>query len=128
VNPDRANVMNDKSTMNKILEYMALSKPMVQFNLTEGRFSAAGASLYARHNDTKDFALKLCSLLDDEPLRRRMGEIGRRRVEGELAWQHQVPKLLAAYDMAFAVTAAPALLGPDDELDEEGGPETGRRL
>jgi len=128
VNPDRANVMNDKSTMNKILEYMALGKPIVQFNLTEGRFSAGGASLYARHNDTQDFALKLGTLLDDEPLRRRMGDIGRRRVEGELAWQHQVPKLLAAYDMAFAPSGAPALLGPDEELDEEGGPDTGQRL
>jgi glycosyltransferase involved in cell wall biosynthesis len=125
VNPDRANVMNDKSTMNKILEYMALGKPIVQFNLTEGRFSAGGSSLYARPNDTQDFAHQLCALLDDEALRRRMGEIGRRRVEGELAWQHQVPKLLAAYDMAFAGRAKTALLG---DLDKAGGPDTGHRL
>jgi len=101
VNPDRANAMNDKSTMNKILEYMALGKPIVQFHLTEGQFSAGDASLYARHNDTADFAQKLSALLDDEPLRIRMGQIGRQRVEGELAWHHQVPNLLAAYDKAF---------------------------
>jgi len=102
VNPDRANEMNDKSTMNKILEYMALAKPIVQFDLTEGRYSAGDASLYARPNDTRDFAEQLSALLDDPERRRRMGEIGRARVEGELAWHHQVPKLLAAYDKAFA--------------------------
>ena len=101
LNPDRANPMNDKSTMNKILEYMALGKPIVQFDLTEGRFSAGDASLYAKPNDIEDFARRIVELLDDAPRRAVMGESGRRRVEGELAWHHQVPKLLAAYDRAF---------------------------
>jgi glycosyltransferase involved in cell wall biosynthesis len=101
VNPDRANAMNDKSTMNKILEYMALGKPIVQFDLTEGRHSAGDASLYARANDTRDFAMKLCELLDDPERRRTMGAIGRQRVPPELAWHHQVPPLLAAYDVAL---------------------------
>ena len=101
VNPDRANPMNDKSTMNKIIEYMALGKPIVQFDLTEGRFSAGDASLYARQNDTEDFARKLCELLDDEPRRAAMGASGRKRVEGELAWHHQVPTLLQAYATAL---------------------------
>jgi glycosyltransferase involved in cell wall biosynthesis len=100
VNPDRANDMNDKSTMNKILEYMALGKPIVQFDLTEGRFSAAEASLYARPNDTADFAMKLCELLDDDERRATMGAIGRSRVEAGLAWHHQVPRLLEAYETA----------------------------
>jgi glycosyltransferase involved in cell wall biosynthesis len=102
VNPDRANEMNDKSTMNKIIEYMALGKPIVQFDLTEGRFSAAGASLYARPNDTRDFGDKLCELLDDASLRENMGKAGRARVEADLAWHHQVPRLLAAYDLALS--------------------------
>ena len=101
VNPDRANEMNDKSTMNKILEYMALGKPIVQYDLTEGRFSAGDASLYARPNDTSDFALKLCELLDDPERRRTMGALGRSRVEGGLAWHHQVPRLLDAYATAM---------------------------
>lgn len=107
VNPDRANAMNDKSTMNKILEYMALGKPIVQFDLTEGRVSAGEASLYAAHNDVHDFARKLCELLDDPEKRQRMGEIGRRRVENELAWHHQIPHLIAAYsrlDQLFATS------------------------
>lgn len=101
LNPDRANPMNDKSTMNKILEYMALGKPIVQFDLTEGRYSAGEASLYAKPNDIEDFAHRMVELLDDAPRRTTMGEFGRQRVEGELAWHHQVPRLLAAYEKAL---------------------------
>jgi glycosyltransferase involved in cell wall biosynthesis len=97
VNPDRANAMNDKSTMNKIMEYMALGKPIVQFDLAEGRFSAQNASLYARPGDNRDFAEKIVSLLDDSEKRRLMGEFGRRRVLDQLEWRRQVPALLAAY-------------------------------
>jgi glycosyltransferase involved in cell wall biosynthesis len=96
-NPDVANEMNDKSTMNKIMEYMALGKPIVQFDLTEGRYSAQQASLYARRNDAFDLAERIVELLDDPARRRAMGEYGRKRVERELAWQHEAPKLLAAY-------------------------------
>ncbi|MDT8388837.1 MAG: glycosyltransferase family 4 protein [Thiogranum sp.] len=101
VNPDVANEMNDKSTMNKIMEYMALGKPVVQFDLTEGRFSAQQASLYARQNDEIDLANKLIELLENEDLRRKMGEFGKRRVENELEWKYEAPKLLAAYDTLF---------------------------
>ena len=97
VNPDIANEMNDKSTMNKIMEYMALAKPIVQFDLTEGRFSAGEASLYAKRNDSVDFADKILYLLAQPGLRWRMGMHGRHRVEQELSWKHEAPKLLAAY-------------------------------
>ncbi|MGH8736445.1 MAG: glycosyltransferase family 4 protein [Burkholderiales bacterium] len=97
VNPDVANEMNDKSTMNKVMEYMALGKPLVQFDLTEGRRSAREASLYARRNDARDLGAKLVELLDDPARRARMGEYGRRRVEAELEWRHEAPRLLAAY-------------------------------
>jgi len=97
INPDVANEMNDKSTMNKIMEYMALGKPIVQFDLTEGRFSAGAASLYARPNDSIDLAERMLQLLDDEALRTRMGAYGRQRVTDKLAWQYEVPRLLAAY-------------------------------
>jgi glycosyltransferase involved in cell wall biosynthesis len=98
VNPDVANDMNDISTMNKIMEYMALGKPIVQFDLTEGRFSAQAASLYARRNDAFDLASKIARLLDDPAKRLEMGAYGRRRVENELEWRYEVPKLLAAYE------------------------------
>src|SRR5260221_10304 len=106
VNPDVATEMNDISTMNKIMEYMALGKPIVQFDLAEGRFSAQGASLYAQRNDPLDMGAKIVELLDDPARRRAMGELGRRRVIDELEWRHEVPKLLAAYD-ALGLRPAP---------------------
>jgi len=102
VNPDRVNPMNDKSTMNKIIEYMAMEKPIVQFDVTEGRYSAESASLYAAPNDPVDFADKIVTLLDDEAQRREMGTFGRNRVERELSWSHQIPKLIAAYKAALS--------------------------
>ncbi|MDO1582791.1 glycosyltransferase family 4 protein [Rhizobium oryzicola] len=97
VNPDRVNPMNDKSTMNKILEYMAIGKPIVQFEVTEGRYSAQAASLYAKANDPIDFATKIEELLSDPAKRAYMGDFGKRRVESEMAWSYEIPKLLNAY-------------------------------
>jgi glycosyltransferase involved in cell wall biosynthesis len=102
VNPDVWNEMNDKSTMNKIMEYMALAKPIVQFDLTEGRFSAQDASLYAKKNDFIDMAEKIIELLNDEERRNKMGAFGRSRVECELDWKYEEPKLLLAYDKIFS--------------------------
>jgi glycosyltransferase involved in cell wall biosynthesis len=101
VNPDEANPMNDLSTMNKVMEYMALGKPMVQFDLVEGRVSAQEASLYARRNDPADLAAKIAALLDDPELREQMGAFGQRRVREELEWRHEAPKLLEAYEVIF---------------------------
>ncbi len=102
VNPDIANEMNDKSTMNKIMEYMALGKPIVQFDLKEGRFSAQQASLYAVKNDWVDMADKIVQLLDDPEKRKKMGEFGRNRVVNELEWRYEAPKLLKAYEELFS--------------------------
>jgi glycosyltransferase involved in cell wall biosynthesis len=98
VNPDVATEMNDISTMNKVMEYMALAKPIVQFDLAEGRYSAQGASLYAVRNDPLDMGAKIVELLDDPARRKSMGDLGWRRVTEELEWRHEVPKLLAAYN------------------------------
>jgi glycosyltransferase involved in cell wall biosynthesis len=95
--------MNDKSTMNKVMEYMALGKPIVQFNLTEGRFSAQQASLYAGPNDPLDMGDQLIDLLDDPHRREQMGSFGRKRVLEELQWSHEAPKLLAAYRALLAL-------------------------
>jgi glycosyltransferase involved in cell wall biosynthesis len=102
VNPDKPCEMNEISTMIKIMEYMALSKPIVQFDLKEGRASAGEASLYAdKTNQVPDFAAKLLWLLRNPLERERMGAIGRNRVERELAWEYSVGNLLAAYRMAL---------------------------
>jgi glycosyltransferase involved in cell wall biosynthesis len=101
VNPDRFNPMNNLSTMNKILEYMVMKKPIVQFDVVEGRVSAEGASVYAKPNDAVDFADKIVALLADPAQRVAAGEVGRSRIETELSWAHQIPKLIAAYTTLF---------------------------
>ena len=101
VSPDPKNAMNDISTMNKVMEYMTLEKPVVQFDLTEGRASAGEASLYASANDPADFAAKIAALIDDPAARTRMGKLGRARVLDHLSWDHSVPHLLGAYNRIF---------------------------
>lgn len=97
VNPDIANEMNDKSTMNKIMEYMALGKPIVQYDLTEGRFSAQRASLYAEKNNPVDLGDKISHLLDNPELRKEMGEFGIKRVHNELHWGIEEENYLQVY-------------------------------
>lgn len=99
VNPDIVNEMNDKSTMNKIMEYMALGRPIVQFEMTEGRFSAQGASLYAEPNSPESLAIKILEILDDPAMASRMGQTGMNRVIESLQWKHEIPKLLQAYSI-----------------------------
>lgn len=101
VAPDPRNAMNDISTMNKVMEYMTLEKPLVQFELTEGRASAGDAALYARPNDARDFARCLARLIERPDLRAELGAKGRERVLDALSWEASVPKLLAAYDRVF---------------------------
>ncbi len=101
VNSDTYNAMNDKSTMNKVLEYMALGKPIVQFDLTEGRYSAQEASLYSKRNDAVDMAEKIRQLLADPELRERMGRYGHERIVNELSWDNTSKALLEGYEKFF---------------------------
>ena len=101
VNSDVANEMNDRSTMNKIMEYMAVGKPIVQYDLTEGRFSAQDASLYVRPNDIRDMAEKIEYLLDHPKKREEMGQFGRKRIMEELHWGIERPKYLHVYERLF---------------------------
>jgi glycosyltransferase involved in cell wall biosynthesis len=101
VDPDVVNPMNDMSTMNKIMEYMAFGKPVVMFDLTEHKYSAQEAGVTARANDPMDLGDKIVDLLDDPERREAMGLFGRRRFLDELAWEHSAPHLLAAYRRAL---------------------------
>jgi glycosyltransferase involved in cell wall biosynthesis len=92
--------------MNKITEYMTFGKPIVAFDLTEGRFSAQEAAVYAEPNDVKEFAQLIDDLLNDEPRRQTMGRLGRQRVENALSWEYSAPVLLRAYAHLFASDAA----------------------
>lgn len=104
VNPDKPCPMNNISTMIKVMEYMALGKPIVQFTLKEGRFSAGEASLYSdNERGVPHFAEQIEWLLAHPEERQAMGSYGRKRVVDALAWQHSVDKLLAAYERAFSM-------------------------
>lgn len=109
VAPDPVNPMNDKSTMNKILEYMAYGRPVVLYDLTEGRRSAGEAAIYARPNDPRDFAEQILKLLDSETLRHQLGDCGRKRIDERLNWEAEKQSLLAAYKLALTVSESPGL-------------------
>jgi glycosyltransferase involved in cell wall biosynthesis len=112
VQPDPLSPLNDKSTMNKLMEYMALGKPTVAFDLSETRFSAGEAAVYVTANDEREFARQVGELLDDPVRRSAMGAIGMARVRQQLAWEYSVPELLRAYEhglgMAPSQPRAPA--------------------
>ncbi|SNT64512.1 Glycosyltransferase involved in cell wall bisynthesis [Streptosporangium subroseum] len=100
LSPDPLNPLNDVSTMNKVMEYMAMARPIVSFELREARVSAGEAAVYAPANDESEFAKLIALLLDDPDERRRMGELGQSRVRGPLSWEHSRKALIAAYDSA----------------------------
>jgi len=102
LSPDPKNPLNDVSTMNKTMEYMAFGLPTVAFELRETRVSAGEAAAYATPNQVEDFARVLVDLLDDEPRRQSMGKLARARVEDELAWQHQREDYLRTYESLLA--------------------------
>jgi len=97
VQPDPLSPLNDKSTMNKLMEYMALGKPTVAFDLVETRFSAQDAAIYVKPNDELEFAKQVSWLLDNPDECEKMGEIGRDRVANALAWEYSEPELTRAY-------------------------------
>jgi len=102
VDPDPSNSFNDRCTMVKMMEYMALGKPIVAYDLPEHRVTAQEAALYARPNDERDFAQLIITLMDDPYRRIKMGQIGRERVKRELAWPYQARHLLDAYESISA--------------------------
>ncbi|MDF4252072.1 glycosyltransferase family 4 protein [Streptomyces sp. WMMB303] len=116
LSPDPHNPLNDVSTMNKVLEYMVMGRPIVSFDLREARVSAGEAAVYAPADDEAGFAEAVAQLLDDPQKRARMGRIGRERIGGKLSWRNSQQSLLAAYaaacrDHAPVATGAPVQAG-----------------
>ena len=97
LSPDPKNPLNDVSTMNKTMEYMAFELPVVAFDLHETRVSAGDAAVYAKPNDVHEYAAAIVDLMDDEPRRSLLGKLGRARIEQELAWCHQERAYLGVY-------------------------------
>jgi glycosyltransferase involved in cell wall biosynthesis len=98
LDPNPSNPLNDSSTWIKVMEYMALGKPIVSFDLKETRYSAREAAIYVPPNDEKEYAKASVKLMDDPQKRAKMGELGQKRIKEELAWQHISKNLLLAYE------------------------------
>ncbi|MCM1948316.1 MULTISPECIES: glycosyltransferase family 4 protein [Streptomyces] len=105
LSPDPRNPLNDVSTMNKVLEYMVMGRPIVSFDLKEARVSAGDAAVYAPANDEAEFARLIALLLDDPEKRALMGKTGQERIGGPLAWRNSQRALLAAYEAALSAGA-----------------------
>jgi glycosyltransferase involved in cell wall biosynthesis len=103
VQPDPHSPLNDKSTMNKLMEYMALGKPTVAFDLEETRFSAQGAAVYVRPNDVTEFARQISSLLENADQCDKMGKLGRHRIRESLAWEFSARELVRAYSEGLGI-------------------------
>jgi glycosyltransferase involved in cell wall biosynthesis len=108
LDPNPSSPLNDVSTWIKVMEYMALGKPVVSFGLKETKISAGDAALYATPNDEAEFARRIATLMDDESLRARMGEVGTMRVRNELGWHVTSQNLLRAYEFLLGGAAEQA--------------------
>jgi glycosyltransferase involved in cell wall biosynthesis len=97
VAPEPPNEYNQQSTFVKIMEYMAVGKPIVSFDLAETRLTAGGSAIYVGANDEREFTARLSELMDNPGLRSEMGRRGEGRIRKQLAWEYSVPKLLDAY-------------------------------
>jgi len=97
VNPDRPSTMNSLSSMNKIVEYMALGIPMVQFDCVEGKRTALEASTYVTDPTAAGLAIEMDALLADAAGREYMRTYGLQRFNDALCWEAQYPNLINAY-------------------------------
>ena len=116
LSPDPKNPLNDVSTMNKTLEYMAFGMPLVAFDLKETRVSADGAASYVPSGNVAAYAQAIVELLDDDSRREAMGRAGRLRIEEELGWPHQRDAYVGVYDR---------LVGRTPAVAEQTGPRVG---
>jgi len=107
LSPDPPNPLNDVSTMNKVVEYMAMARPTVSFDLLEAQVSAGESAFYVHGADVVEFAKGIRDLLDEPERRERMGRAGRERVERDLSWDTSRRHLLEFYEFFAKRTSAP---------------------
>jgi glycosyltransferase involved in cell wall biosynthesis len=115
LDPNPSSPLNDVSTWIKVMEYMALGKPVVSFDLKETRVSAADAAVYVKPNDEAAFAGAIARLMDDPAERARMAEVGRTRIHNQLSWQVTSKNLMDAYEFLLGRAAIPAAALPTTE-------------
>jgi len=105
--PDPKSPLNNLSTMNKIVEYMAMGLPIVSFDLKESRISAGDAAIYVENNDPEEMGQAIIDLVSDEPRRIEMSQLGQNRVANGLSWAHSQRILVNLYDRLLGVSREP---------------------
>jgi glycosyltransferase involved in cell wall biosynthesis len=105
ISPEPRNPLNDHSSFIKVLDYMAASKPIVAFDLKETKVTAGDSAVYATPNDERDFAEKICMLLDSREMREKLGRIGRSRIDNSFNWSNSKANLVELYRQVVGVRA-----------------------
>ena len=111
LSPDPKNPLNDVSTMNKTMEYMAFELPVVAFDLRETRVSAGEAAVYVKPNDIREYAKAIVDLIEDEGGRAQLAKFGRARIEDEFAWSYQERAYLSVYERMTGWTGSGTAAG-----------------
>jgi len=119
LSPDLKTPLNDISTHNKTMEYMAHALPIVSFDLVESRISAGDSSVYVESGDVVAFATAIDELLDDDDRRVEMGRLARSRCVAELDWEPQARHYVQVFDRLSN--------RPGDRAAAPGGPGQERR-
>jgi glycosyltransferase involved in cell wall biosynthesis len=105
VQPDPPGLLNDHSTMNKLMEYMSLGRAVVSYDLAETRVSGGDAVLYVTGNSAEDLAIAVMALADNPDRMRELQRAGQKRVREVLSWEHQSPRLVEVYEKLFPESA-----------------------
>ena len=120
--PDPSNPYNDRSTIVKIMDYMALGKPVVAFDLPEHRITADGAASFVSANNVRALADAIADLMDNPARRSAMGAHGRRRARDTLSWPFSADALVDA------TTATPASIRGSEAGRKRGRAGGGERI
>lgn len=124
--PDPKSPLNDVSTMNKTMEYMAYAVPVVTYDLVETRVSAGDTAVYVDAEDERAFAVAVADLLDDEDRRAALALAARQRVSAELDWYPQSVAYVGVFDRVTGRTSP--LLQRPIPVPGQGPDQWGRTL
>ena len=96
VDPAPPTTLNQRSTMIKLTEYLALGKPTVAYDLLEARRTAARAARLVEPGDPAAFAEQIATLAEDSDQRAELSQRAHERGR-ELTWDRSERALIETY-------------------------------
>ncbi|SDC92556.1 glycosyltransferase family 4 protein [Actinokineospora iranica] len=126
LSPDPRSPLNDVSTMNKTMEYMAYALPVVAYRLTETVVSGGDCAVYVEPGDSDGLADAVVALADDPDRRAELGAAGRRRAEQVLDWRPQAEAYVGVYDELLDFASSGPFPNDDPEAEARFAPGTDR--